>query len=130
MKDIENTEDIQVLVNNFYDKVRQDKLLAPIFNERIAEAAWSQHLQRMYSFWATVLLFQKGYRGNPFAKHRDLAIDQSHFQQWITHFKTTVDEQFQGHKAEEAKRRADNMAIMFSAKIAHIQANPNYKPIV
>ena len=31
--------DIKLLVNSFYEKVRKDKLLAPIFNERIQDLA-------------------------------------------------------------------------------------------
>src|SRR5436190_13745093 len=34
-KDIMTLEDIRKLVDTFYEKVRQDALLAPIFNERI-----------------------------------------------------------------------------------------------
>ena len=34
-KDIMTLGDIKKLVNNFYEKVRNDELLAPIFNERI-----------------------------------------------------------------------------------------------
>jgi len=34
-KDIVTFQDIQVLVNSFYDKVQKDELLAPIFNNVI-----------------------------------------------------------------------------------------------
>ena len=34
-KEIENIEDIQLLVNSFYAKIREDDQLGDIFNERI-----------------------------------------------------------------------------------------------
>ena len=34
-KDITTLEDIKTLVDAFYEKVRRDELLSPIFNERI-----------------------------------------------------------------------------------------------
>ena len=50
-KDILTLEDIKILVDAFYEKVRQDELLAPIFNERIQDR-WPQHLEKMYAFLA------------------------------------------------------------------------------
>jgi hemoglobin len=41
--DIEDIEDIMLLVNTFYDKIRQNNFLATIFNERIKDN-WPQHL--------------------------------------------------------------------------------------
>ena len=34
-KDILTLDDVKLLVNRFYDKVREDGMLAPIFNEKI-----------------------------------------------------------------------------------------------
>lgn len=44
------TEDnIKILVDNFYQKVGQDELLSPIFNNVIQD--WQPHLNKMYNFW-------------------------------------------------------------------------------
>lgn len=48
--DIITIDDIKHLVNSFYDKVRQDDLLADIFNNKI-EDRWPIHLEKMYRFW-------------------------------------------------------------------------------
>jgi len=40
MKPIETKDDIVVLVNAFYAKIRKDELLGPIFNGHIAEERW------------------------------------------------------------------------------------------
>ena len=113
-KDILNKEDIKRFVDSFYSKVRTDNLLAPIFNERINDR-WPQHLEKMYSFWTTVLLAENSYRGNPFPPHA-LPVDQSHFVRWLGLFREAIDESFQGEKATEAKWRAKKMAEIFESK--------------
>lgn len=115
-KPILTLDDVKRLVDVFYEKVRKDELLAPIFDERIQDR-WPQHLERMYSFWQTVLLGEHTYYGAPFVPHATLPVEHEHFAQWLTLFFGTVDEMFEGPKAEEAKWRANRMAEMFEHKI-------------
>jgi hemoglobin len=115
-KDIVTLEDIITLVDVFYEKVRQDELLAPIFNERIQDR-WPQHLEKMYAFWQTVLLDERTYYGSPFPPHAQLPVDHSHFKRWMELFIQTADTLFQGEKAYEAKWRAGKMAELFESKI-------------
>ena len=124
-KKIETLEDIQLLVDQFYTKVRRDKLIGPIFNRRIGDQ-WPKHLEKMYRFWQTVLLKDHTYYGSPFPPHAQLAIEEKHFKRWITLFKETVEERFEGPKAEEALWRASKMAEMFQMKIEHIQKNDSH----
>ena len=116
IKDIMTSEDIKTLVDAFYEKVRRDELLSPIFNERI-QNRWPQHLKKMYSFWQTVLLNEQTYSGSPFPPHAQLPINHSHFEKWIELFVSTIDELFKGDKATEANWRASKMAEMFQSKI-------------
>ncbi len=112
-KDIESRADIEVLVNQFYDKVNQDILLAPVFSH----VDWQHHLPIMHNFWSSMLLGDQSYQGNPFQKHIHLAIDSMHFNQWLTLFTETVDENFAGFKADEVKSRARNIAGVFQHKM-------------
>ena len=50
MKAINNREDIELLVNKFYEKVKVDETIGYIFNE-IANINWDKHLPKMYDFW-------------------------------------------------------------------------------
>jgi len=111
MKDIEGIADIKILVDRFYEKVRRDELLAPVFASRIND--WQPHLQTMYRFWNAALLGVRGYVGNPFSKHATLAIDGRHFDQWIRLFYETIDEHFVGPVADDAKTRSMIMAHTF-----------------
>lgn len=121
VKDILTLEDIKKLVDAFYEKVRQDQLLAPIFNERIQDH-WPQHLEKMYAFWQTVLLHQQAYQGSPFPPHAHLEINHSHFERWMELFTSTVDFLFEGATANDAKLKAGKMAEMFQIKIEYYKA--------
>lgn len=128
MKDISNIEDVQLLVNQFYDKVRNDDLLKDIFNGKIQDR-WPQHLEKMYKFWQTVLLDEHTYHGSPFLPHGQLPIYQEHFDRWIHLFTTTVDTNFSGPIAEKAKSQGQRMAEMFLYKIDYYRSN-NVKPLI
>jgi hemoglobin len=117
MRDIETREDIVLMVDTFYQKVQQDGLIGPIFNSRIAPDAWPAHLNRMYTFWTTILLNQPGYSGQPFEKHRDMPIDKVHFERWVNLFEALVDSLFEGPIANDAKYRAELMGHLFLAKL-------------
>ncbi|MDB5203788.1 MAG: globin family protein [Ferruginibacter sp.] len=116
--DILTIDDIKILVDTFYANIRQDELLGPIFNERIADR-WGEHLEKMYRFWQTVLLGEHTYNGSPFPPHARLPVGAEHFAHWMELFTKTVDSLFSGEKATEAKWRAGKMAELFQIKIAH-----------
>ncbi len=114
--DITTREDIVRLVDAFYSKVQGDSLLGPVFSH----VNWPHHLPVMYSFWSSMLLGEQSYRGNPFQKHLPLPIQTDHFDQWLQLFTQTVDELFEGEKAEEIKMRAQNIAGIFQMRMGLI----------
>jgi hemoglobin len=113
MKEITEREDIILLVNNFYEKVKQDDLLGPLFTH----VDWPHHLPVMYNFWSSMLLGDQSYQGNPFQKHVGLAITASHFDRWLELFHQTVDENFNGDKASEVKDRSRSIAGVWQYKL-------------
>lgn len=119
-QDISSLGDIKLLVNTFYAKVQDDDLIGPIFNQKML-GRWPEHLEKMYRFWQTILLEEHTYSGSPFPPHKQLPIDQSHFDRWMELFTSTVDFLFVGKIAEEAKIRAANMAYMFNYKIEYFR---------
>jgi hemoglobin len=121
-KDILSLEDVKLLVDTFYGKVRKDELIGPIFDERIQDR-WPEHLAKMYTFWQTVLLGEHTYYGSPFPPHAKLPVEKNHFERWLTLFSETLNELFTGEIAEEAMWRANKMAEMFQFKIHHYRQN-------
>jgi hemoglobin len=112
-KDIENREDVVRLVDRFYDRVRRDPLLSPVFSL----VDWPAHLPVMYSFWASMLLGDGSYQGNPFQKHVHLAIREQHFDRWLELFTATLHAEFDGPCADEALDRAQSIASLFRHRL-------------
>ena len=122
--DILNADDVKLLVDDFYGRVRDNELLSPIFNGVIGDK-WPIHLEKMYGFWQTILFDVRAYSGTPFPPHKQLPVEKTHFDRWIAIFNSTIDAQFAGPITEEAKMRATNMAFMFSHKIEYFRNAEN-----
>lgn len=117
--EISTTDDIELLVDSFYEKVNNDPLLSPIFNEE-AKVDWESHLPKMYRFWGTQLIGTSEYSGRPFPPHMELSIGKEHFSRWVELFLQTVDEHFYGEVAELAKTKGRNIAAIFQFKLGLI----------
>ncbi len=123
MKDIENAADIKLLVDEFYTKVRADELIGALFAKVIGED-WQPHLDKMYAFWNAALFGVAGFKGNPFAKHAPLGISQLHFDRWLALFSATINNHFEGAVANDTKKRAELMAVMFVSKLERMKGKP------
>ncbi len=119
-RDIKNRKDIELLVNTFYKKVKVDKSIGHFFLEVIT-INWEQHLNTMYNFWENILFFSGGYEGNPINLHRHLNkienIEKKHFTRWNKLFTETVDELFQGEKADLIKKRGRSISDIIQKNI-------------
>jgi hemoglobin len=118
-------EDIIVLVDSFYAKVRQDELIGPIFND-VARVDWAEHLPKLYNFWSDLLLGTDEYHGRPFPPHMRLGLQIEHFERWLKLFLQTVDEHFVGIKALEAKQRALRIGQNFATNLQLIDRPTNF----
>jgi hemoglobin len=119
-KDIRDIEDIKLLVDTFYNKVSEDGLLGPIFND-VAKVDWSKHLPIMYNFWNSILFGAQGYKGNPMDAHFRLDkkrhLEGNDFNTWKTIFMETIDELFEGEIADSAKKKAVSIADLMFFKL-------------
>jgi len=78
------------MVDTFYNKVRSDELLGPIFAEAIGDD-WAPHLNKMKAFWSSVLLASRTYKGNPMIAHLKLPrLSQHHFDRWLQLWRETA----------------------------------------
>ena len=53
MNKIESRQEISILVNTFYTKIRNNETLGPIFNNRIPADKWPEHIDKLTDFWET-----------------------------------------------------------------------------
>lgn len=120
MKKLESREDIEFLVNTFYDKVGRDETIGFFFSD-VAKVDWSHHLPKMYAFWETLLFGQISYKGNPMAMHfpinEKVAMEKRHFAHWIKLWTETVEENFSGEMADLAIYKATNIANLMGHKM-------------
>ena len=119
--DIRNRGDITILINAFYDKVKTDPVIGHFFTQ-VAQVNWEKHLPIIYDFWENILFYTGGYSSNPMmvhqALHRRSPLESAHFERWLTLFRETADELFEGEKTNLIKERALSIATVLQIKIA------------
>ena len=121
-KDIESRADIELLVKNFYERVKIDPIIGHIFTD-IASVNWEKHLPVMFDFWENTIFYTGSYTGNPMKTHQHLntlfSLNAAHFSRWNQLFASTIDELFEGDKAVLAKQRALSISTVMQLKLSH-----------
>lgn len=109
---------ISELVDVFYDRVRNDSVLGPIFNTHVSD--WDTHLSQMRLFWSSVALMSGRYHGRPMPKHMNLPIDSRHFDHWLKLFEAVAQEicppKAAEHFIERARRIAESLELGVATK--------------
>lgn len=129
MKEIKSRKEISILVHTFYEKVRKEDVLGPIFNTIIKD--WETHLNLLIDFWETQLFLVKKYKGNPLEAHVKVdtffnhSINEKHFGIWLQLWFETIDTLFEGEKAQLAKNRARNMSTFMNIEIFNSRKKTN-----
>ena len=123
LQDIKDRNDIIILVDTFYAKVKTNETLGYIFND-IMHVNWETHLPKMYNFWEGILFQTGNYTGAPFPAHiavnEKKKLGEDEFNQWIKVFVETVNELFAGPKANELKQKAQSIQVIWKTKFNHI----------
>ncbi|HEY4443723.1 MAG TPA: group III truncated hemoglobin [Steroidobacteraceae bacterium] len=115
---------IEALVRTFYTRVRQDPLIGPVFESRVAD--WEAHMQRLCAFWSSVALMSGRYHGQPMPVHLPLPIDTPHFDRWLEIFAATARDlcppAAAAHFLERASRIADSLEFGIAAQKGEIRS--------
>jgi hemoglobin len=123
--DIDTRADCERLVRAFYSRALTDPVIGFIFTD-VAKLDLEAHVPTITSFWETILLGNQTYRGGAFAKHAVLharvELREGHFDQWLRLWIATVDELFEGGRAELAKAHAQRVARAFLSRLQGLPA--------
>lgn len=103
---------IKKLVINFYQKIQQDEILGPIFND-IAKVDWNHHIPLICQFWNSIMLKTNEYHGHAYRKHVILGektnLTEAHFSRWLNIFQ---EEAFKYLPAREAQLITDKATMI------------------
>jgi hemoglobin len=115
---------IRTVVDGFYDKVRADPTLGPIFDGHIGDQ-WHVHLPKMYDFWSSVLLMTGRFKGAPMRVHGAMAheVGDSHFELWLDLFAQTVTEVCPPPAAALFLEKARMIASSLSTGMAYVRGD-------
>ena len=120
LHDIETRDDVERLVRAFYGRALTDPIIGFIFTD-VAKLDLEGHVPQITSFWETVLLDGKSYRGSAFRPHAELhgkvTLREGHFERWLQLWFGSVDELFAGEKANQAKVHALRVAQAFHHRL-------------
>lgn len=102
-------EEVHTLVHRFYDRIRSDTLLGPVFNDHIRN--WDEHLKTMVDFWSALLRGTARFQGRPMPKHAALpTLNASMFHHWLALFDVTTQELDNPDMAARAREFARRIA--------------------
>ena len=98
------------MVPAFYERVRQDPVLGPIFNGAIDD--WPHHLGKLQDFWSSVMLTTGRYKGQPMVAHvrhaEHMADDK--FARWLALWREVSGELLSPAAATAFQQKADRIA--------------------
>ena len=122
MRDIENRQDIETLMESFYSKALTDELIGYFFT-KVAPLQMETHMPLIVDFWETIIFGKAKYKGNVLEVHQHIhhlsAFKEEHFTRWVSLFKQTIDELYSGTQAEMVKQRAESIATVMKIKLLH-----------
>ncbi|MEF2551057.1 group III truncated hemoglobin [Aurantimonas sp. A2-1-M11] len=124
---IVSEDELRALVDDFYDHVRADAVLGPVFERAVSD--WPAHLERLTAFWSSVMLTSGRYKGNPFAVHHRHRgeIDLQMFDRWLGLWRETTSRRFSAETAAvfhmKAERIADSLksGLFFRPELADLR---------
>lgn len=98
------------LIPAFYDRVRADAEIGPLFNEAIED--WPAHLEKLVAFWSSVMLTSGRYKGSPVAEHlkHKARITPAMFDRWLAIWAATTDELMPSAAASALQAKAARIA--------------------
>ncbi|UYQ72654.1 group III truncated hemoglobin [Pelagibacterium flavum] len=115
---------LRLQVTRFYEKVRADGELAPIFADTVED--WDDHINRLTDFWSSVMLTSGRYKGNPFGAHLSFAsrLTPALFSRWLALWSQTAREIFDPVVANALEGKASRIAQSLRAGLFGFKHTP------
>jgi hemoglobin len=120
MRDLENRNDIESLLQRFYESAFADDLIGIYFTE-VVPLDLETHIPVIADFWESVIFNTHGYRKNVMEVHAHIhrlkEIKKEHLDRWVALFTNTVNDYYDGPNANRIKQRAVSIATLMDIKL-------------
>ncbi len=118
---------LERLVSLFYERIREDEALGPVFNDAIEN--WPEHLDKLVAFWSSVMLTTGRYKGSPVAAHlkHSTRISPELFRQWLRIWDRTTAEVMEPGAAAALQAKAARIAESLQLAL-FFKLDPTPKP--
>jgi hemoglobin len=115
---------VRTVIVVFYQKVRADALLGPVFEDAIGDH-WDAHIERIAQFWLTATRLGRGYDGRNFmpAHLGNVSIRADLLPRWLELFYATATEQCSPEAAAALLDIAERMAETLEIGLARRDAD-------
>ncbi len=129
--DLDNKENIKIFVEDFYDKVLDDPILAHIFTD-VAKINIEEHFLKIRSYWEKMLLKDPAYKNHMMnihrAVHANFPFTNDEFERWVALFLATLDEgKYQGPMTDRARKLASVIAFNMN-NVLNKKNQPTIRP--
>jgi hemoglobin len=116
--------DLRPLIERFYDRVRADPDLAPVFAEGVSD--WDDHHARLTDFWSSIMFTSGRYKGNPVALHMRHAdrLSPSLFERWLALWRQTTEEVLPQAASAAMQAKAGRIAESLQLAIRYRRPEP------
>ncbi|WP_076070782.1 group III truncated hemoglobin [Sphingomonas montana] len=103
-------QDLTGLIPIFYERVRTDQQLSPIFSAAVSD--WPAHLDKLVDFWSSVMLGSGRYKGQPVLAHLRHAdvMTTANFDRWLALWQDVTTEMLSAGKASALQATARRIA--------------------
>ena len=122
MRDIENRNDIEIVLDAFYKEAVNDGEIGHFFTE-VVQLDIQKHMPVIAEFWEAILFDTRAYRKNVMKVHQHIHqlsnIRKEHLDHWVRLFHQTLGKYFEGNKALLMKQRAQSIATLMDIKLNH-----------
>lgn len=111
-------KNIRRMIDQFYSQVLKDELLSSFFIQKLGDEMisdkWLAHLKLLTDFWASVILEDTNYKGQPIKPHIQMKdLKRESFERWVKVFFESVDKYYTKESADIFKAHAKEISDNF-----------------
>lgn len=114
--DLSTKTDIQKIVDLQYAQLLKHEETAHLF----AHLDLEHHMPKIYTFWCFLLdinAAENRYTGSAFEPHVKLDLSEKHFELWLHFLHSSINENFEGEKANLWIEKSNQLGLMFQYKL-------------